>query len=296
VKRVGPLHLFCLTLLAAVVPAQKAETKLDWLKRWVEIHYEALPVGDHSLSKLKVGAMWRLGASHDASTLLAMSPILLGDTWLAPGRYRIRLLRAKEDACALVVEGADQALGSSATIQFAGQLTKLEKPAKKLAIELIKKGAATPSAQPAQLGIRFGSDEWRGEMQVLGHETLTVGDGKLSIFTVPKALLEQGPVPIGTLAFGKNGAEAWNLILDGQKVRLVPWMEAPKTIDDAVPAAPIAASEGELQKLEEAIAAELAVLDLRSAQLQKGELKIALAFGMQAFECRLRDPRAKAAK
>jgi hypothetical protein len=285
-----------LFLFAIALPAQKAETRFDWQKRTTRIGYEALPVGEHSLAKLQVGAMWRLGASHDSATLLAMSPLLVGDAWIAPGHYRIRLRRDGETKCVLVPEGAELAVGAGSPIHMQGELGKPKQPAKKLAIELGKKGEAVVGNQPAELLVRFGDDEWRSELQILGHKTLTVTGGKLSAYSVPASRLEQGPVPIATLTIGKDGADTWNLILDKEVVRLVPWMAPPKTIDDAVEAPKGNTTEGKAVVLDVPVAAELPALEVREASLQKGELRVVVAFGSKVLECKLPDPRAKAGK
>jgi hypothetical protein len=288
-------HLYAsLFLLAIALPAQKAETKFDWQKRTTRIGYEALPVGEHSLAKLQVGSLWRLGASHDSATLLASSPILVGDAWIAPGHYRIRLRRDSETKCVLVPEGAELASGAGSPVTIPGELSKPKQPAKKLAIELAKKGAAVVGNQPTELLVRFGGDEWRAELQILGHKTLPVGAGKLTAFSVPAARLEQGPVPIATLTIGKDGADTWNLILDKEVVRLVPWMLAPKTIDDAVEAPKGNTSEGKAVALDVPVAAELPALEVREASLQKGELRVVVACGSKVLECKLPDPRGKA--
>lgn len=280
-------------LFAIALPAQKAEARFDWQKRTTRIGYEALPIGEHSLAKLQVGAMWRLGASHDSATLLATSPILVGDTWIAPGHYRIRLRRESESQCVLVPEGAELALGGSSPIHIQGELGKPKQPAKKLAIELAKQGAADAGNQPAALLIRYGADEWRADLQILGHKTLPVTGGKLAAFSVPAARLEQGPVPIATLTIGKDGADTWNLILDQESVRLVPWVLPPKTIDDAVAGPTGPTSEGKVTKLDVPVATALAALELREATLQKGELRVVVACGTKVLECKLPAPRVK---
>lgn len=288
-------HVICLLLLAAALPGQKAETTLEWQKRAITIRYEALPVGDHSLAKLAIGRLWRLGASHDASTFLAMSPILAGDAWIAPGHYRVQLQRDSETECVLIPEGAQHMLERTDVVRIPGTLSKLAQPAKKLAIELSKKGAATAGNQGAEVGIRFGADAWRGELLILGHKAVALAGGsRLAVFRVPAERLARGPVAIATLHRSKDLADSWNIMLDQDRVRLVPWAAVPKTIDDAIPELDAAAiKSGTVTKLDLAVAPELPVLELREATLQKGELRLVVAHGKTAIECKLPEPKAK---
>jgi hypothetical protein len=103
-----------------------------------------------------------------------------------------------------------------------------------------------------------------------------------------------GAVPIATLTIGKDGADTWNLILDQDTVRLVPWVLPPKTIDDAVEAPKGNTTEGKATKLDTHTAAAIAGLEVREASLQKGERRVVVAFGTKVLECKLPDPRGKA--
>ena len=290
--RALPRLSFSFALLSIALPAQKAEATFDWMKRTAKIAYEALPIGDHSLEQLKIGAPWRLGGSHDASTWQPTMPILVGEQWIAPGAYRIALLRQDETKCVIVADGSHSALGGREAVQVPGALGKTAKPAKKLAIELGKKGAAALGNQPAQLVVQFGADEWRGDVTVLGNKTVPVGGGKLAVFSVPSASVEKGAVPIASLALGKDVADSWNVIFDGGKVRLVPWMQAPKTIEDA-PVAHESAKvlEGTVSPLDVKLDKELEVLELREAAMAKGELRLVVAFGAKVVECKMPEPK-----
>ncbi|MBL9079882.1 MAG: hypothetical protein JNL08_20460 [Planctomycetes bacterium] len=283
---------FWFVMLSITLPAQKEEATFEWAKRTAKIGYESLPVGQHSLDELKVGAPWRLGASHDASTLQSAMPILVGDRWIAPGAYRITLLRQDATKCVVVADGSHSALGGGEAVQIPGALGKTNKPAKRLAIELGKKGAAVAGNQPAQMVIRFGADEWRGDVLVLGNKTVSVTGGKLAVFTVPTTNLERGAVPIASLVLGKGVADAWNVVLDGDKVRLVPWMQAPKTLEAPVMAPDSAGIvEGTVAPVEATVTTEAEVLELREAALAKGELRLVVAFGAKVLECMLPEPK-----
>ncbi len=281
-------------LLPLALPAQKAETAFEWAKRNVKICYESLPVGTHSVAELQIGAPWRLGATHDASTWQPTMPILVGDTWLAPGHYRVNLQREDESKVVLVADGSGDAVGGGTGVRMPGKLGKTQKPAKKLAIEFAKAGAPVGGNQPAQVVLQFGADEWRGDLLVLGGKTVSLPGGKLSVFSVPAANLEKGAVPIATWATGKDAEGSWNIVLDGEKVRFVPWMRAPKTIEDKVEGPDSARIvEGKVARLDTKIEKPFESLELQEATMAKGEMRLVIAFASSSIECRLPDPKAK---
>jgi len=292
---------FSFVLLSLALPAQKAEASLEWMKRTAKIAYESLPIGSHSLEKLKVGAPWRLGATHDSATWQPTMPILVGDACIAPGAYRAQFLRQEETKCVLVADGCLAALGASGPVHVPGELGKPAKPAKRLSIEIAKKGAAAAGNQPAQIVVQFGNDEWRGEALLVGNKTVSLPGGKLAVFSLPKDQVEKGAVPIATWSPGKDLADSWNVVLEGDTVRLVPWMQAPKTLEDQVVAPDagkviqgtvtrnaVTPSEG---KAEPAPAKEVEALELREATLVKGELRLVVAYGTKVVECKLPEPK-----
>ena len=282
-----------LSLLATVLSAQKATTALDWQEQAVQIHYEALPVGEHSLAKLQVGKRWRLGASHDPSTLVAMSPILVGDAWIAPGRYRVQLYRDTETTCTLVPEGAELAVGKAELIRMPGEIAALPKPVSHLAIELGKKGKEVTGNQEAQVDIHFGSEGWRGACLVLGSKSTSLRGARLATFQVPAARLEQGMVPIATLhQVGENPA-SWNVLLDKDRVLLMPWLPLPKSNFATIqPPEPNAAIAGKVTRSELAEEKPIEVLELREATMAKGELRLVVAYGKTQLACTFPEPKA----
>lgn len=289
-----------LSLLAASVWAQKATTALDWQSQALQIHYEALPVGEHSLAKLEVGKRWRLGASHDPSTLVAMNPILVGDAWIAPGRYRVQLYRDTETVCTLVPEGAEHAVGKTELLRMPGTIAALPKPASHLAIELSKKGKETSGNQEAEVEIRFGNDGWRGGCLVVGGKTTTLAGARLVTFQVATTHLARGPVPIATLHKDGENPASWNVLLDQDRVVLMPWLPLPKTnfakIEAPEPSAAIAGkvTRRELADAKPADPKQADVLELREATLAKGELRLVVAYGKTQLECTFPEPQAPA--
>lgn len=287
--------ILVLSLLATSLWAQKASTALDWQTQALQIHYEALPVGEHSLAKLEVGKRWRLGASHDPSTLVAMNPILVGDAWVAPGRYRVQLYRDTETVCTLVPEGAEHALGKSELIRMPGTVAALPKPAPQLAIELSKKGKETAGNQEAEVEIRFGNEGWRGACLVVGGKTTNLAGARLVTFQVPTTRLARGPLPIATLHQDGENPASWNVLLDQDRVVLMPWLPVPKSNFAKIePPEPTATIAGKATKRDLADGKPIDVLELREATLAKGELRLVVAYGKTLLECTFPEPKATA--
>jgi hypothetical protein len=286
-----------LSLCASTVPAQsatvqKATAALEWHQQAVKIHYEALPVGEHSLAKLKVGRRWRLGASHDPSTLVAMSPILVGDAWIAPGRYRVQLYRDTETACTLVAEGAEHAVGKADLIRMNGTIAALPMATPQLAIDLRKQGKESFGNQQAEVEIRFGNEGWRGSFLVLGSKSTALAGFRLVTFHVPAASLQSGPVPIATLHRGGDSGASWNVLLDQDSVVLMPWLPLPETNFAAIPPPePSAVIAGKVIRSELALDRPIEVLELREAAIANGNLSIVVAYGNMRVECILPEPK-----
>ena len=171
---------------------------------------------------------------------------------------------------------------SGSAFQLVGTLGKLEKPAKKLTIDMPKNGAPVDGNQPAHLVVQFGADEWKGAFTVPGGKTVTAGPWKLTVFSLPQAMLtgrEQRPVPVATLA--KNDREGFNLVLGGSEARLMAW---PRTggrggAPGAAKAEPVAV--GKVEPLEIKVATEKVVAELTTSSFAKGTLTFEVAFGKE---------------
>ncbi|MBL8754129.1 MAG: hypothetical protein JNK15_12585 [Planctomycetes bacterium] len=285
--------LLWLSLPVAALPAQKANATLVGKPPTLEIRYESLPVGEHSLAELGVGKKWRLGSSHDASTLQTSTPLLAGDAWIAPGCYRVQLYRDSETSCSLWPEGAEHALLQVEPIRIAGKLGTLPKPAAHLAIELRPQGQLAPGKLTADVELRFGADQWLGSVVVLGSEVVALPGAQLTTFRVPASRLGQGPVPIATLQQnqGNQVAARWNVLWTSGKVRLVPWREPPATNFGRIdPIDPGAVLECRVTSLPFVGDQPLEVLELREPTLERGELRWVVAFGTTRVECRVQEP------
>lgn len=292
------MRIHCLVVPFLLVPlalAQRPGASFEHQKRAVTIEYGAVPVGKHSLAELTIGQTWRMGMN-EASTWRLDVPVLAGDTIVAPGAYRVQLQRSAETTCKLLANGSSQALGSNADGQIDGALGKCAKPTKKLAVEWRKKGAAVLGNQPAQIVVQFGDSEWVGDVTVLGHKELKLGAWKGIVHAVPAALVDAGPVPVATLA---KGDQNWNVVLDKDKVKLVPWMAAPtEQFGFGAVVGPDAAAivEGKVEPLDGAVDKPLEVVEAIRGKSEKGTLTLEIAFGSKRLGLVFAEPKGKPGK
>lgn len=283
------LALFALPL--ATLPAQRPDATFEWQKRATAITYGAVPVGKHHLGELAIGQTWRLG-NNLASTWQVEMPLLVGDAWIAPGQYRVSFVRVGETQGALLADGSGKAL-DGADARVGGEITEAGKESKKLAIEWQKEGKPTDGNQTARVVVQFGPTQWRGEVLALGHKEHKVTGAKLMAFHVPAERVEQGAVPVATLARGKDAETTWNLVLSGTTARLVPWMQAPtEQFGFGAVTAPEVAAEGTVTVRDEAAEGEQATFAVREAKLQKDELRVVAAYGKKTIEIVVPMPKA----
>jgi hypothetical protein len=284
------LALF-LPLFGCLLPAQRPTVEFQWQKRATALTFGAVPVGQHSLAELPVGQSWRLG-NNEASTWSTQMPLLAGDAWIAPGEYRVSLVRSGEAKCELVPDGAFLALGKGPEARVPGDIEKVKKPSKKLEIEWQKTGEPANGNQPARVVVTFGDMQWRGEVQALGNKTVSLAGGKLAVFSIPADRIGKGPVPIATLNKGKK--DAWNLILEGAEARFVPCMEAPTEsygFGEIAPPDAARVTTGTVTTLEEKPDKEAPVLELREASAGKGQVRVVVAVGSDLIQIDIAEPK-----
>ena len=288
-------------LTFATLPAQRPEVTFEWQKRTTTIAYGAVPVGKHGLGELPVGQNWRLGMN-EASTMQLSMPMLAGDSWVAPGHYRINLVRTDETRCEIALAGSEHALGSREG-RVPGEIKKAAKPGKKLSIEWAKGGAPVAGNQTAKIVVQFGENEWQGEVLLLGNKTVNVPGGRLAVFSVPSQRIdarEKEPVPIAVLSKGKDGDQgSWNLVLGKSDVQLVPWMEAPTEqygFGAITPPDQKLKTTGTVTATPLGTEAALEAVELRESSLAKGELRLVVACGKESLEIRVPEPKAKTGK
>jgi hypothetical protein len=226
-------------------------------------------------------------------------PLLVGEAIVAPGTYRVGFERSAETKAAITVAGSGLGLLTTGDGRIDGELGKAAKPAKKLDIQWRKKGTAPAGAavaanQPVQIVVTFGPDEWVGDAVVLGHKPFTVAGWKGALFQVPSARLEAGlPTPIASLT---RGNDHWNVVVDKDGVRVVPWMEAPTEQFGfgAVPKPdPARVVTGTRETIKMKVATPKEVADLVSAKKEKGDLRLEIVFGQEGAVFVLPEPKAK---
>lgn len=282
-----PLVLLASCVLAATAVAQKPT--LEWQKRSTTIDYGSVPVGSHSLAELPIGQSWRLGANQQ-TVWRTLVPVIAGDRVLAPGNYVIMLNRVGEASCAIAV-------GNEFRVE--GPLGKLDKPAKKLVIDLPKNGAPVNGNQPAHFVVQFGDNEWKGAFTVPGNKTVGVGGWKLAVFSLPAAHIEgRGKAEVPIAALSKDDKEGWNLFVGDSEAKLVPWPQVGSGMPGAAaPAAdPALTTTGKVEPMETKVDAEKPVVELLAAKLTKGSLAVEFVAGKQALRVTVPEPKAKAGK
>lgn len=294
-----PLLPFAFLLLANAAAAQRPTPTFEWQKRSATLEYGAVPLGKHTLEELPVGQTWRMGMN-DASALVCTTPLLAGDTVVAPGAYRVQLRRTGENLCQMVAEGSSKALGSGEDFAVVGALGKAAKPSKKLVIEWAKHGAAVQGNQPAKVVLQFGDAEWQGEVTVVGSKTVTVGGWKLTVFSLPAERLaarDQRPVPVAVLS--RKEDENWNLIVGKDEAKLVPWMAKPTEqhgFGAVVPPDDKLVTVGKVTTAEVKVAKPYAAAEHLASSLSKGELQVEIGFQQEALQITIPEPKAKAGK
>lgn len=290
-----------LALVVATAAAQRPVVEFKVKERKASIEHGVPNAGKHGLDELKVGDSWRMG-SNNASVFATDLPILSGAALLAPGSYRVDVARPGEKDLSLRLSTAAAALGlGGASVDLPGTVGKLDKPAKKLAVQFTAAGKDEPHAKPAKVVVEFGADKLEVPMTVVGFKASKAGDWGVDVFTYPKDVLEKRladgfPTPLAAVRKpdpndGKKTL-AYNVVAAKGGVKLVPWMSAP-TADRgfAPPTEPAADAIREGKAEWTAAAKPTAALELEKAEFKKGEgFTFRLTVGDQAGVLTLPDP------
>jgi hypothetical protein len=285
-----------LASFAASLPAQRGKPTLEWQAGTAALDYGAVQVGQHGLSELKVGDQWRLGMG-DATRLSLQMPALVGDSWVPPGEYRLRLVRLEERKCAVVVQGSGFALGGE-DARMPGDLDKTDKPTKKLVLDWHKGASKDKTTLPVDLLVQFGETQWQGALQLAGSKTQKCNAYELTVFALPAAAVEQrGDKPIVLASLHKkSGPEStrmFNVVLAAKDSKLAPWVVVPA--DNFAELKGPADQDGTTGKVATAPATGTAgaFVELRSAALQKGTFELQFAAGKDLLTLSLPEPAAK---
>ncbi|MHC4078078.1 MAG: hypothetical protein ACYST0_06515, partial [Planctomycetota bacterium] len=250
--------LLATALLAPNIAAQRDNVDLAWLKRKIVVSYGAVPVGKHGLHELAVGGTWRMGYNH-ASTLFTELPLLSGTSVVAPGGYRVNITRNGDQDLRWNIDGAGQALGESASVQFAGVLSELKKKNKKLQLTWVNATARKKDdseSKEKEKGKGKGKTKAKGKSKAVRECALQVDFGEVRVscpvtvvgatahkvkgfaalgFSYPAKVLQERlkagkGTPILSLTPKKPKKDAprgYNLVITKDQASLVPFMAAP---------------------------------------------------------------------
>jgi len=299
--------LFALALLASLAPAQREKPKLDFQGREAVLEYGPVRLGKHSLDELKPGNSWRLGRN-TASTFSATCPVFGGaDDVVAPGSYRVSLVRDGEKKFSLHMDGSgDAVLSRGAAVAFPGDLTAGQKPAEQLEIDWVPDGQKKDeAAKAAKLRIRFGEWHVLVPMWIPGTKPMKAPGWNVDAFLIPEATLEARysrgrATPV--LTFRKPGKPkgddpaGWNLLVSKTEARFVPWMEAPTDSFGfgAVQPPPEAKMRKGSVVWQDASEKKAHLEVSKLERVKEGDFQITLAFGAHVGTVRVPDPLAPA--
>lgn len=292
-----------LSLLAVDLVAQRATPTAKFGDFSTTISHGVVKVGRHSLAALPVGGTWRLGKDH-ASTWSTDVPLVTDGAVMPPGEYRVSLERVAKDRCVLVANGSGHALGrkeASGDFRLAGKLATLPRPSKKLAIDWdlpkpLPKDATTVNAM---LSVQFGTDQWTAQVTLPAGSTQKVGRFRVSTFALEKSMFAAAdkPIPVAVVEAGRGRKKtSYNLVLQGNEARLVPWMVAPTThfgFGEIVPPDAAAITRGTVERQdlgEELPAATLGLRDSAHEKGKPGDLRFTFAVGKELLAVRVPAP------
>lgn len=303
-NRAGALALAAAVLAAGAV-AQRPTVEFKIKDKRVAVEYGAVPAGRHNLDELKVGETWRMG-NNNASSMQTDLPLYAGDRLVAPGGYGVNVARPSDKELEFNVLAAGAALGASGAIGFAGEPTKLEKPAKKLDVSIVDAGKAEPGTKAAKIVVQYAGHKFESPVTVVGAKSAKAGEWAVDLFTYPKDYLskrlEAGTAtPVATIRrpdpTDAKKTLAFNVVATKDKAQLVPWMAAPtdnRGFGEAKAPASDAIKDGKAEWA--AGQKKTEHLDLEKAEFKKGEgLVLRVNLGDQAGVLTLPDPLAKKA-
>lgn len=284
-----------LTLLVAVrLPAQRSKPTLTWQDATAAIDYGVVPLGKHGLSELKIGDQWRLGQG-DATRLSLQMPVLVGETVVPPGEYRLRLNRVADSKCSVSLQGTQFVLGQE--VQVDGELGKVPKPAKKLAIDWLKGQSKDKYTLPVQLLVQFGDSDWKGAIDVYGSKRGKVGAYELVTFALPADALKRRakqPIAVATMhkKSGPDAAQFYTVLLGADEVKVVPWTAVPAdNFAELAGPSEFNIVKGKVESSPVAGDAVVPFLELRGAQLQKGTLSLQFAVDKEVLTLTVGEPK-----
>ena len=297
-----PALVLCSTALVPAAVAQRAQAQIEWQKRQAVIDYGVVKVGKHTLDELPAGQNWRMG-NNEASTLKTQVPLFVGDEQVAPGAYRVAVLRRDAKAFELQIAGGGGAFGGGPRdVVLKSEFATAPKPNDKLVLDwqLAAKKSETGLERDSTLKIQFGPNVMTVNVGVPGGKASKTGEWAVDVFALPAELLagrldKNRPTVIATVrgtGSSKKTQRGFNVVLAKDTVTLVPWMEAPTDSFGFGEVKAPAAGEIQTGKAETATASGAhPLLDATKVErLPGGEILLQVAFGDRALSLTVPNP------
>jgi len=227
-----------LACAAAPAQAQRPTASFEWQKHEAGVTYGVPRVGKHTLDELKVGDSWRMGA-FNASNLVTTAPLIVGDSVVAPGAFRVQVARTGAEKFELLIEGVGTAVEAGGDdVHAPATMTQAKTPNEKLEISLAPvKEQADPELRALALLIQYGAPQLTVPMTIVGTQPMKVkGFAALDVFKLPEPWLSKRldlkkHTPVATLVrsgkVGNGESDRLNLMLGEDDVVLIPAMLAP---------------------------------------------------------------------
>jgi hypothetical protein len=220
---------------ATPAQAQRPTASFEWQKHEAGVTYGVPRVGKHTLDELAVGKPWRMGA-FNASTLATTAPLIVGDSVVAPGVFRVQVARTGPEKFELLIEGAGTAVEAGGDDVHAPATMAQAKVANdKLEISLAPvKEQPDPELRALALLVQYGAPTLTVPMTIVGTQPMKVkGFTALDVFKLPEPWLSKRlnlkkHTPVATLVrsgkIGNGESDRLNLMLGEDDVVLLPAM------------------------------------------------------------------------
>ena len=227
-----------LACAAAPAQAQRPTASFEWQKHEAGVTYGVPRVGKHTLDELEVGDSWRMGA-FNASNLVTTAPLIVGDSVVAPGAFRVKVGRPGAEKFELLIEGAGTAVEAGGDdVHAPATMTQAKTPNEKLEISLAPvKEQPDPELRALALLIQYGAPQLTVPMTIVGTQPMKVkGFAALDVFKLPEPWLSKRldlkkHTPVATLVrsgkVGNGESDRLNLMLGEDDVVLIPALLAP---------------------------------------------------------------------
>lgn len=228
-------------ILSSFATAQRKTAELKVKDKTVALEYGVVRFGRHSLAEFKPETRWRIGKDH-ASVFRTEVPCISGSHVLAPGAYRVQMIRRSDDRFELEFEGGIFGLtGRAATassVLFPAVLEVASAPADKLEVECkpATKKSDLPHELHARVDVRFGEHRLTTSFSAAVAKSGKAHPWVTETFTYPATWIKQRmdagertPIAVIRRPHPENSRNtlALNLVLGKEGLESVPVPEAP---------------------------------------------------------------------